>query len=74
MCDIVSEPVMCCYPQLGVGLQDRRQGGDQEAVPTVPVRALRQAGLPGAEAPQTHEARERKNQLSHSRNNVCVIQ
>lgn len=58
-CDGVDELIVCppvCPIQLSRGLQNKIQSGDQEAVPALPVGALRQAGLQGAEAPQTHEA------------------
>ena len=37
-----------CVPQLGGGQPHGRQGGHQEAVPALSVRAVRQARLPRA--------------------------
>lgn len=50
-------------PQLGRGQPHGRQGGHQEAVPALPVGALRQARLPRAASAQAHAPRERESRL-----------
>ncbi|XP_017743540.1 PREDICTED: mitogen-activated protein kinase 12 isoform X2 [Rhinopithecus bieti] len=49
---------------LGRGQPHRRQGGHQEAVSALPVRAVRQARLPRAAPAQTHASREQLLQAS----------
>lgn len=50
----------CPGLQLSGGQQNRVQSGHQEALQTLPVGALREAGLQRAEAPQAHETRKRE--------------
>lgn len=47
-------PAKRCAPQLGGGQPHGRQGGHKEAVPALPVRAVRQARLPRAAPAQAH--------------------